>query len=410
METFQLHGPTVQLVTAVLIMVLAVVMFLIWRLYPTVPGVQLWGLSSLSAVMVMLLAFSRGSNLSLLNLALTNLAVIMVAYLILCGCRAYVGKPVVFWRLHLTLICLTVFLIVLLEVLGAQVWLRLSVQGWVQAIIFLLAARVLFMQDGLRRATPNFFILTASIHAAFLILVRPWLAQRHFETERTFSVPPGVALEALIFFTVISIVVILLVTEHVNRQLAVLSEVDGLTDLFNRRTFLRLLEKARSSALRSGKPLAMMMLDLDHFKLVNDRFGHQGGDQVLRSFSALAQRNLRAQDVMGRLGGEEFAIFLPDTPFEQAKLIAQRLLRACETDEVLWDEQAIRYTTSIGLTMLNYDDDQEGRALERADKALYEAKNSGRNRCIAAHSPNMPPEALLASGQEQPAGASSAGR
>lgn len=408
MEPFQLHGPTVQLITALLIVVLTLVMLMIWRLYPKVPGIRSWALASVAALMVAVLAFGRNSNPSLLNLGLSNMAILLVAALIWCGCRDYVGRPVSCARALLPLVGIAAVLIVLLEAFGFPVWMRLSFQGLVVGVLYLMAALVLFKQEGLRRATPNFFIVAASLHAAFLILLRPWLMHRHIDSGAATIIPPLVSLEAIVFFLMITIVLIMLVTEHVNRQLTVLSEIDGLTGVFNRRTFLRLLDKAKARSERSGEPLGLIALDLDHFKLVNDQFGHPCGDQVLRSFAACAQLNLRTQDVIGRIGGEEFAIFLPDTPFKDAKVIAQRLRQSCESDAVRCAQQVVRYTISIGLTMLQAGENKQA-ALSRADKAMYEAKRTGRNRCIAVQRDSEQPVALAGGSQAQTAAAPLAG-
>lgn len=377
-------------------------MLVIWQLYPKVPGIRYWALSSVAGMVVAILVFGRSAYPSLLNLGLTNMALLMVAALILCGCRDFVGRSVPFARTLFPLVGIAAVLMVLMEASGVPVFVRLSFQGVVLGTLYLMAALVLFKHEGLRRPTPNFFIVLAAAHAAFLILLRPWLIHRHLEQSGVGMIPPVVSLEAMAFFSVITIVLIMLVIEHVNQQLTILSEVDGLTGVFNRRTFLRLLDKAKARADRSGEPLALIALDLDHFKLVNDQYGHQCGDQVLRSFAACAQLNLRTQDVVGRMGGEEFAIFMPDTPFKDAKVIAQRLRQSCETDAVSWAEQVVRYTISIGLTMLQATENKQV-ALNRADKAMYEAKRTGRNRCIAVQSNTEQPVALAGGSQAQTA-------
>ena len=143
-----------------------------------------------------------------------------------------------------------------------------------------------------------------------------------------------------------------------------------------------------------GKPaaLAMLMLDLDHFKMINDRFGHSTGDEALRYFTKLAKGVLRDRDHFARLGGEEFAALLPGTPLDAAVAVAERI-RAMTADAGFEDEQGIDVplSVSIGVTELPADDPRPLAVLNRADKALYLTKKSGRNR-VAKATIDRPPE------------------
>lgn len=128
-----------------------------------------------------------------------------------------------------------------------------------------------------------------------------------------------------------------------------------------------------------------MMIDFDHFKEVNDTYGHDAGDRVLRHFAEIARECLRESDSLGRLGGEEFAVLLPDTPLAGALTLAERLRMAVEAAETRCDDRlSIRITLSIGLCQLSRDDHTASDALRRVDKALYRAKALGRNRVEVA--------------------------
>lgn len=164
------------------------------------------------------------------------------------------------------------------------------------------------------------------------------------------------------------------------RELHRMATTDLLTGLPNRRHFLERVEQELGRFRRFGTPATLLMIDIDHFKLVNDRHGHAAGDAVLRHFATLAADSLRGIDLLGRLGGEEFAALLPGTDAEGAALLAERLRRriaeqSCESGGV-----RIAITISIGLTALQADDDGSDLPLARADAALYRAKQSGRNR------------------------------
>jgi diguanylate cyclase (GGDEF)-like protein len=158
-----------------------------------------------------------------------------------------------------------------------------------------------------------------------------------------------------------------------------LATIDGLTDTLNRHAFFEQAENTRRLTLRMNKPIALMMLDLDHFKRLNDNHGHACGDEALRLFAAAARPLLREHDLMGRLGGEEFALVLPGTELEGARQVAERLRGAVQDTALPAQVGAYRLTVSIGLVMLEADEMLTS-ALARADHALYAAKTGGRNR------------------------------
>jgi diguanylate cyclase len=162
-------------------------------------------------------------------------------------------------------------------------------------------------------------------------------------------------------------------------QVRELSERDELTGLHNRRSILRLLAEERARFARGGPPFGVAILDIDHFKSVNDRFGHAMGDEVLRAFSKVVAGGLRGTDRVARYGGEEFLLLLPCVPdAPSATLASERLRRA--VDEHNWSDLSadLRVTCSIGLTMSQAGEDVAD-MLERADAALYRAKSEGRN-------------------------------
>ncbi len=158
-----------------------------------------------------------------------------------------------------------------------------------------------------------------------------------------------------------------------------LSTTDGLTGLINRRSFLERAQQEIGRAKRYRRPLVLVGVDLDFFKRVNDRFGHLGGDKALEAIGKLLTVQLRTQDLVARLGGEEFALLLPETDLPTANAVCERLRWAIESTPIEYDGQRIPLTASFGITECRPDDTVTG-ALVRADAALYEAKGKGRNR------------------------------
>lgn len=164
-----------------------------------------------------------------------------------------------------------------------------------------------------------------------------------------------------------------------------LSREDTLTGLYNRRTILDTLEEEIQRGKRYGCPLAFLMMDIDYFKRINDKWGHPTGDEVLRSFAAECRSLMRENDKMGRFGGEEFVMVLPETAGQDAALAAERVRnRTAEMGiKTKCGTAAIPVTVSIGVTTAQGNDDVED-LIARADEALYAAKNKGRN-CVVCN-------------------------
>ncbi|PKO57079.1 MAG: hypothetical protein CVU28_00590, partial [Betaproteobacteria bacterium HGW-Betaproteobacteria-21] len=155
---------------------------------------------------------------------------------------------------------------------------------------------------------------------------------------------------------------------------------DPLTGVSNRRHFLELLDAELARVKRLRSQAALLMTDLDHFKQVNDAYGHAAGDQVLKHYVGIIRQTLRKTDTIGRLGGEEFAILLPGDGIDGALELAERLRSRLEASPVLSDGALISITVSIGIAALVRTDDTSDAPLQRADVALYAAKEGGRNR------------------------------
>jgi len=167
------------------------------------------------------------------------------------------------------------------------------------------------------------------------------------------------------------------------RQLEDLASTDELTGLYNRRHFLRRAE-AELGRLRPAHQSGLALIDLDHFKRINDLHGHATGDRVLQSFATVARSCLRDDDILARYGGEEFVLLLPNTDAEQFKACCERLREAFANAQPLDVQlQAGQLSLSVGLTLLRTGDELD-EALQRADEALYRAKHNGRNRCEAS--------------------------
>jgi two-component system cell cycle response regulator len=170
---------------------------------------------------------------------------------------------------------------------------------------------------------------------------------------------------------------------NANKQLEELSVTDELTRLFNRRYLNRKLEEEFRRAVRYKRPLSCLMFDADHFKSVNDTYGHGFGDIVLRDIAQIILDTARLVDICGRFGGEEFLAILPDTNIDDARIVGERIRKKVEDFEFKDEHHSIHKTISVGIASLPNDSvKDEFQLLEWSDKALYEAKMSGRNKVV----------------------------
>lgn len=174
------------------------------------------------------------------------------------------------------------------------------------------------------------------------------------------------------------------VTQHkaAEERLRALAMTDGLTGVFNRTYFDERFQLEMKRAQRYKRHLSLVMFDLDHFKAINDRFGHGVGDQVLCHVAESSGGHLRETDVLARYGGEEFVVLLPELTYGEALAVAEKLRANIRTARIAVGEETLRFTASFGVSSMLSDDKDFRNILDRADKGLYEAKAKGRNRVI----------------------------
>jgi len=178
---------------------------------------------------------------------------------------------------------------------------------------------------------------------------------------------------------------------HLNAQLRArdhlewMANYDGLTGIHNRRFVMDQMERLVKMAQRYGQPFAVLMLDVDHFKRVNDRRGHVVGDEVLRMVCAVSRRCIRDVDILGRYGGEEFLVLLPNTDREEARMVAERIRHAVRAARAPVPGDPLRVTVSLGVSVYGAETTHAQALVAAADAALYRAKRGGRNRvCVAS--------------------------
>jgi diguanylate cyclase (GGDEF)-like protein len=200
---------------------------------------------------------------------------------------------------------------------------------------------------------------------------------------------PGPALLAFYAVTIASsFAFILMHKERADRETYELATTDSLTGVYNRRTFKELAEPQLSRSRRAKLPVSLLMLDLDHFKRINDTYGHLAGDDVLRAFSILVRNCLRKEDLLARYGGEEFVVLLPGSSQEAAAALGERIRDEVASKPFDANRHLVRVTVSVGVSSESSDTLPSLESmLGRADEALYAAKHQGRNRVVV-----LPPQ------------------
>lgn len=205
--------------------------------------------------------------------------------------------------------------------------------------------------------------------------------------EGFFAPTPWQAVSLMVNYSVIliaSVSYLLMQKERADHLVQQQASLDPLTHTFNRRTLNDLARKQLARARRLGAPLSLVLLDIDHFKQVNDTHGHLAGDRVLVKFAQVVRDQLREEDVLARYGGEEFCLLLPDVPGPGAVALAGRIRKAVAKESFAVDGKAIALTLSAGVAArIDEGPDELDDLVARADEALYIAKNRGRNRVAA---------------------------
>jgi len=187
---------------------------------------------------------------------------------------------------------------------------------------------------------------------------------------------------AIVLYDVTDVAEHKLKVEAANRRLQALSRSDRLTGVFNRGYWEECLEQEFARYRRTPRPCSLVMFDIDHFKAINDQHGHPAGDAVLRHLGRMLHATCRSTDIVGRYGGEEFGILLPDTGADNARIMAEHLRQHTAALRIPHEPEPLHITVSIGIAALSADIPDAKTWVMLADQALYQAKNTGRDRIV----------------------------
>lgn len=376
--------------------ILGGLLLMAWRRDQGTSALAWWGIGYLLGGLAFALLSARGVIPDVLSLDIANASLLLSYTLFLAGARAFGGRdtpPTVF------LICPLLWLIALrLPAVAADINLRVALMTSCQVSLVLLIAYEFWREraEPLLSRWPAIIVLL--LHSAGLCLRIPVIMASPLSQNPDFFRGPTFAVMAFgtVLFTITFAFLLLSMTKErgeLRHKTAAL--VDPLTGLANRRAFLIDAEALIATRASRSEPLAVLVADLDRFKTINDRFGHAVGDQVLKVFAGAIRRSIRAADLAGRLGGEEFAVLLSGAPEDGAVDLAERIRRAFAEGAAEIDGHPVRGTVSIGVAALRIGTHDLGGLLSRADSALYQAKKAGRDRVVAFGEVTLADEAPL---------------
>jgi diguanylate cyclase (GGDEF)-like protein len=262
--------------------------------------------------------------------------------------------------------------------------LRLTIGAAIVAVYAALTAAELWSErrKSLQRRWPAF--LVPVLHG-FVLMLPIVLGNLLMPPDEKFGSSIWVmvfSIELVLYAVGTVFVIFMLVSERTVKAHKTAASVDPLTGMFNRRGFAEACARVIEREAKAGRPLCVMIFDIDHFKGINDRFGHPAGDEILKLFATIVVNGLRLSDLSGRIGGEEFAALLP-CPLEEGVVAAERVREAFEASGIVCEEGKVDTTVSIGVAGGPAGTELEV-LLAAADTALYQAKRGGRNRVEAA--------------------------
>ncbi len=377
-----LHLPTLLIVTVLAYLVFGLFQIAMWQLRREREGQLLWGFSNLSGALGGMLLLLRGVVPDFASIALANGLLILAHSLMWAGLRRFSGQPVHWWLVWAAPLLLAWLFWGLPPVAGNP-----PARTCVLALFMLLFSGANFV-DAWRAQRLEPLVMRRLVMTVFLVtcvfmgdraLYMLQHASRSVEYTVTHPMHTYSALVALLIVTVWNLSILMMASELLANRLTSLAHSDGLTRALNRMGFRALAVRQVQRCRRDRKPISVLLLDLDHFKKINDTHGHEAGDRLLCAFAATMGEMIRPGDLLARYGGEEFCVLLPETGLAEAAAVGERLRERFATVRIRADDAVIGTTVSIGVAQF-LGGEMIDEAVSRADRALYQAKHRGRNR------------------------------
>lgn len=382
---------TLMVSTGITSLMLGAIMFLTVRNYPgdLRTALRIWACGQGVQPLGWFLLALRHQISDALSLILGNLLVIAGFNACIHALDVYSGRRARY-TLFAALIGLNLVMTTLFTYWPPPVKIRLIGLSSVLILVFALATSAVLDVAGPHIRRPASHWITAGIFATGVVVLVARIAALLVGGAPGGTVFVETRMEQLVFTytSFVNIIgtfgFVMMCNDRFNAELTRLAAEDSLTGAFNRRTFAAHANRAFDAARREARPLALLLIDADHFKRINDEHGHAAGDAALREFTRVFRNSLRRGDTLGRVGGEEFAALLPDCDERAGHALGERLRCAVETSHFRHDGKDVALRVSVGIAAVG-DADRDFESLSRrADRALYAAKRGGRNRVVIA--------------------------
>lgn len=380
-----MHAPTLMLSLIAILLTTGILLLVSSRQNREEPGLVFWGCGNLAAAIGIMLLAARGSAPDRLSIDISNAALFLAYMLHWAGMRRYCRKPaplplLIAPSLGWLALCQ------LSPVFYASVEWRLAVNSLTSGTISVATAWTLwqYREEPLVSRPP--LITWLLIHGAIFFLRIPFILVADIKNATAMLVSPVLTLvlaESLIHTSIASFLLLSLAKDRAENSFRRAAETDMLTGIPNRRAFFDNAAPLLERTVAAGRQASVLILDVDRFKAINDTFGHSAGDAALVCVANAIAGHLRPTDVFGRLGGEEFGCFLPDTGLPGATVLAEGLRARIAALEIEAEGPPMRLSVSIGLSSTETGPQRLDQLLAEADAGLYQAKRTGRDRVVA---------------------------
>jgi len=395
-----LSVPTLWTVIVINFLALGLVWAYVMRCYPTFDAARFWTSGALAAAAGAAVSMLIGVVDSRLPLVGGGTLMILACCLCAMGVKRFYGKPV-FWGATVAITALSAAGLTFFMVVYDHMPMRIFIYSLGQSIPIAMTLKLVLKQPEGRenpgaRLAGIVAILILAIH-----VIRSGCALLQVGGEVSMVSFNGLQAALILVLVFLSMAwnfgFLLMAIDRLRNEVADLALLDDLTGVGNRRHLLQRLTEECARSERSGEPFALLVIDLDGFKMINDTHGHAAGDACLQHFTLMTQTRLRPGDLLARTGGDEFCIVLPSSTLREGAMIARRVLEVCRQDAEQCVGADVPIAVSIGVAQWSRETGAfPDRLIAAADHALYAAKNEGRNR-YAVYDPSPPP---LAPGQE----------
>lgn len=384
---------TLFILTVLINIIIAFIMAIYWRTQKTYAGFGYWTLANVAMTVTFSLFALKGIAPEFVTVVIANTSAVSGAFFRYAGVRFFWGaESLPHLRFHQTVVAVCALLLTYYTCIDDNIVLRLFAVSLIISGYFLATARNMikgatqgYPYEAWTLALLNLVYATLMMGRAFEWLIFP--EARHLLIASSMST---LYFSSILLLEVTTALLFLMLNSQrlaknllqMQGDLEKLAASDMLTGLYNRRKLEEVCTAAPTHARVHNRPSALLLIDLDHLKQMNDTFGHPAGDALLNTVVKTIRSQLRDQDILGRLGGDEFVVVLPATPEDAAKTFADQIRQSVQCQPFLWEDQEMAMSISVGVAALSDADCNWQDWLKRADTNLYQAKKGGRNQIV----------------------------